>query len=317
MQHPNARLTPAGRRRMIALVEDGGFSYRQAAACCGVAISTVCEWTRRWRGASEHERADLSCLGDRTSTPHRSPRITSRDLQERIASARRRTGWGPRLIAGELGLPHQTVWKVLHRIGLSRTQRPAREKAVRYEWPCPGDLLHMDTSRYARFDRPGHRVTGDHVKTSAEKANGPGYDFCHAIIDDHSRLAYVELHPDERADTVTGFLKRAGLLRRARDHHPAADDRQRLDLRQQPLPARAAQREGHPPPAHQALPTADQREGGAPPPDDGPGVGVRDDLQKRPGQDPGAAILATSLQREPTAQRSRGPAADQSRSERP
>lgn len=84
-----------------------------------------------------------------------------------------------------------------------------REQVIRYEWPCPRDLLHIDTRRDARFPRPGHRVTGDRVKTSAEKANGPGYEFCHAIIDDHSRLAYVELHPDERADPGTGFLKRA------------------------------------------------------------------------------------------------------------
>ncbi len=81
---------------------------------------------------------------------------------------------------------------------LSRMPTAPREQATRYEWPCPGDLLHMDTSRYARFSRPGHKMTGDRSRTFSERRNGPGYDFCHAIIDDHSRLAYVELHDDER-----------------------------------------------------------------------------------------------------------------------
>ncbi len=67
----------------------------------------------------------------------------------------------------------------------------------------------MDTSRYARFSRPGHRMTGDRSRTSSQKRNGLGYDFCHAIIDDHSRMAYVELHDDERTETVTGFVERA------------------------------------------------------------------------------------------------------------
>ncbi len=98
-------------------------------------------------------------------------------------------------------------WKVLNRAGLSRRPAAVKEPANSYEWPCPGDLLHMDTSRYARFLRPGHRVTGD--RSNRTRYGGPGYDFAHAIVDDHSRLAYVELHNDEKAETVTGFVKRA------------------------------------------------------------------------------------------------------------
>ena len=81
-----------------------------------------------------------------------------------------------------------------------------------YEWPCPGDLLHMDTSRYARFSRPGHRVTGDRSQQSRRwmrPETRVGYEYAHAIVDDHSRLAFVELHDDEKAATVTGFLERA------------------------------------------------------------------------------------------------------------
>ena len=96
--------------------------------------------------------------------------------------------------------------------GLSRRLPVAREAANRYEWPCPGDLLHMDTSRYARFQRPGHRVTGDRSQSSRRwmrPETRVGYDFAHAIVDDHSRLAYVELHDDEKAATVTAFVERA------------------------------------------------------------------------------------------------------------
>ena len=112
-------------------------------------------------------------------------------------------------MAGATGHPHSTVWKVLHRHELSRKPRALREAANRYQWPCPGDLLHIDTKRYARFERPGHAVTGVRNKTAAEKRAGWGYEFAHAIVDDHTRLAYVELHPDERAATVTAFVERA------------------------------------------------------------------------------------------------------------
>jgi transposase InsO family protein len=96
---------------------------------------------------------------------------------------------------------------VLHRAGLSRPPRPPREPANRYEWPCPGDLLHMDVSEYARFERPGHRVTGD--RTSQDRHHHDGVDYVHAIVDDHSRLAYAEIHPDQRAATAACFLERA------------------------------------------------------------------------------------------------------------
>jgi transposase InsO family protein len=132
--------------------------------------------------------------------------------QEVICEARRHTGWGPRLVAGETGHPHSTVWKVLHRHGLSRRPRQPRSEVRRYEWPCPGDLLHMDSARYARFERPGHRVTGDRSHRSRHwmsDATRVGYDFAHAIVDDRSRLAYVELLQDERAATVTAFVERS------------------------------------------------------------------------------------------------------------
>jgi transposase InsO family protein len=206
--HANAKLGPAGRRELVRAIEQG-MSLNRAAARFSVAPATASRWWHRWRQASETERSSCSCLVDRSSRPRSSPRLTSPVEQARICAVRRRTGWGPRLIAGQLGHPHSTVSKVLGRAGLSRLPRPAREPARRYEWPCPGDLLHMDTKRYARFLRPGHKVTGIRTKTNAEKHAGWGYEYAHTIIDDHSRLAYTELHPDERAATVTGFVQRA------------------------------------------------------------------------------------------------------------
>jgi len=111
------------------------------------------------------------------------------------------------LVAGATGFCHSTVCKVLRRAGLSRPPRAPPEPANSYEWPCPGDLLHMDTSEYVRFPRPGHRVTGD--RPSQERQRRDGVDIVHAIIDDHSRLAYAEIHSDQRAPTVVGFLERA------------------------------------------------------------------------------------------------------------
>src|SRR4051812_30005629 len=91
---------------------------------------------------------------------------------------------------------------------LADAQAP-REPVRRFEWPCPGDLLQMDTKRLARFSRPGHAVTGDRYRTSAEKKARVGWELCHSIIDDHSRLAYTEIHADEKAATVTAFVARA------------------------------------------------------------------------------------------------------------
>jgi transposase InsO family protein len=206
--HGRAKLGPAGRLALTQAVMDG-MTLKQAAACFNVSPATAHRWWHRRRAASAEELRSGAWLFDRSSRPHSSPRLLGAVAQERICQARRHTGWGPRLVAGATGYPHSTVWKVLHRHGLSRRPRQPRETPRRYEWPCPGDLLHMDTKRYARFERPGHALTGVRDKTGAEKRAGWGYQFAHAIVDDHSRLAYVELLNDERAPTVTAFTARA------------------------------------------------------------------------------------------------------------
>src|SRR5438105_2757938 len=205
--HRNARLGLAGRRALVADIESG-LSCRCAARRRGVSPSTACKWWRRWLEAAPEQRRSWSCLEDRSSRPHRSPRRLPLREEARICAARRRSGWGPRLIAGETGYPHATVWRALRRAGISRPPREPRERPRLYEWPCPGDLLHIDSKRFARFSRPGHAVTGDRHVTGAEKRLRVGHEWVHSLVDDHSRLAYSELHPDERAATVTGFLER-------------------------------------------------------------------------------------------------------------
>jgi len=197
------------RVELVELCVERGFTRRQAAAWRGVSVSTVQYWVDRHRRATAGERASGAWAEDRPSTPHHQPTRVSDETHDRVCEARRRTGWGPRLIASELEMAHATVSRCLRRRGLSRLPTVAREPVRRFEWPCPGDLLQMDTKRLARFTRPGHAVTGDRFRTGAEKRAQVGWEFCHSIIDDHTRLAYTEIHSDEKAPTVTAFVERA------------------------------------------------------------------------------------------------------------
>lgn len=173
--HRNAKLGLRGRPELVLAIERG-MSLKAAAAAFSVSPATA--------------HRSLACLHDRSSRPRRCPRMLPAREQARICAARRRSGWGPRLIAGETGHPHATVWRALRRAGISRLPRIPREQVRRYEWPCPGDLLHMDTKRFSRFSRPGHAVTGIRDRTGAEKRMRVGHEFVHSIVDDHSRLAY-------------------------------------------------------------------------------------------------------------------------------
>jgi len=201
--HRNARLGLAGRHQLVRAIEAEG--QRAAARRLCVSPATANKWWRRWSEATEAERATLGCLEDRSSRPRRSPRELAATEQERICEVRRHTGWGPRLIAGVVGRPHSTVSRTLERGGCSRAPKPAREPANRYEWPCPGDLLHMDTKRYARFAVPGHALTGDRSVVS----RGAGWEYSHSIVDDHSRLAYAEILDSQDAEAVVAFTERA------------------------------------------------------------------------------------------------------------
>jgi transposase InsO family protein len=209
MAHRNARLGPAGRRELVRLMIVVGMPERRAAARLCVSPCTAHRWKTRWVAASTEQRRSGAWALDRSSRPHRSPTRTSTDVEQRVLAARERTGWGPRLIAGQTAVPASTVHAILARHGCSRPPRKPRERFIRYEWPCPGDLLHMDTKRYRRFRRPGHPFIADERQTSQEINTHLGYDYFHAIVDDHTRLAYGELLADQRAPTVTAFTERA------------------------------------------------------------------------------------------------------------
>jgi len=196
----------------VELVEKcvgGGMTRRQAAAWRRVSVSTVQYWVERYRGAGEQERLSGAWAQDRPSTPRCQPARCSEEIHDRVCEVRSRTGWGPRLIASELGMAHATVSRCLSRRDVSRQPRRPREQVRRFEWPCPGDLLQMDVKRFARFATPGHRVTGDRYRTGRQKRSRVGWEFAHSMIDDHSRLVYTELLCDEQAPTVTAFVQRA------------------------------------------------------------------------------------------------------------
>ena len=204
--HANAALGIAGRRRLVMLIE-GGLSQRRAATRMGVSPATANRWARRWRQAGALERADSSCLCDRSSRPRCSPRRLSAAEEAPILAARAETNLGPGRLAHICRRARSTIWKVLARHGRSRRPAAPRPLTRRYEWARAGALVHLDTARLARFARPGHRTRGR--SAAAHHNEGMGYVFVHVAVDDHSRYAYVEQHADERADTCAAFLGRA------------------------------------------------------------------------------------------------------------
>lgn len=207
--HANAALGPAGRLALVELIE-AGWSLRRAAARLNVSPATAHRWWHRYRQATGSEREAGSWVFDRSSRPHRQPRKMSEAEEKVILEARERTRLGPGRLAGIVGRARSTIWKVLSRNGVSNL-KPAegRQTFKRYEWAEPGALLHVDMARLARFERPGHAVTGKRDKTGAEKRARWGYVYLHCVIDDHSRYAYVEQHPGQDGDTAAKVLDRA------------------------------------------------------------------------------------------------------------
>lgn len=170
-----------------------------AASAVGISRRTAHKWLARYRTEGRPG------LLDRSSTPHRQPRRTSSALQSRIIAARyqRRTGWA---IAVQLQIPRSTVAAVLARVGLNRLARLTPVPPVhRYEHRAPGALVHLDIKPLGRIERIGHRIHGDH----GQRVKGAGYEYAHVAIDDHSRVAYVEVLPDQQGGTTAGFFTRA------------------------------------------------------------------------------------------------------------
>lgn len=201
--HKNAPLTPEGRARMVALVVREGLSMSAVARLFRVNRKTVSKWVGRFR---EEGRAGLV---DRSSRPHDCPGRTQQAQLERLARYRKEYRLSIPEAAQVVGMAVSTAGRWLKRLGLGRLKKPgADEPARRYERAAPGELLHTDIKKLARFDAIGHRITGNRSKVGRSR-KGPGYDFVHVAIDDHSRLAYVEVHRDEKGATATAFLQRA------------------------------------------------------------------------------------------------------------
>ena len=192
------RYSLESRCRIVGLIVAGA-SPPEAAAVCGASRATGYRLWRRYR------EGGWAALVDRPSTPKRQPRRCSRELEQRIVAARAYANAGPRIVAGQLGLPASTVWKVLRRHGLSRLRLPAREPVQRYERSRPGELLHVDIKKLGRFWTIGKRIYGDRLTRN----RFAGWQYLHLAIDDHSRLAYCELLPSERPDDCVAFLRRA------------------------------------------------------------------------------------------------------------
>jgi transposase InsO family protein len=193
--HANAVLTVRQRQRVCELVACG-VTITAAALVVGCSRQTASKWVNR-RRRGEH-------LRDRSSRPHHSPRRTPASIEQAILRARAELGEGPHVIGWALGLAASTVHAVLRRHGRSRlVVRTQREQVVRYERASPGELVHVDIKKLSRIVRPGHRVTGDRSRRS----EGAGWHYLYVAIDDHSRLGFAAVHPDETADSALAFLE--------------------------------------------------------------------------------------------------------------
>jgi transposase InsO family protein len=179
---------------------ESGLAVRRAAADAGVSERTAHRWLRRWRSGDRE-------LWDRSSAPRRCPHRLAEAQLERIQELRRQGLTGP-AIARALGLARSTVGLVLRRLGLNRLALlEPRPPVIRYQRDRPGEMLHLDIKSLGRFDRIGHRISGD--RTGQSRSRGIGWDHLHVAVDDASRLAYTEVLPSLGREDATAFLTRA------------------------------------------------------------------------------------------------------------
>lgn len=197
--HKNARLTPRSRALLVSRVLEEGWTVAEASHAVGVSERTGWKWLARFR------EEGLDGLHDRSSRPRRS-RGTGASARRRIVRLRR-ARMTCRKIAAQVRRSRSTVARIVKAAGLARLRSldAPPPPIVRYEYGRPGGLLHIDIKKLARIEGIGHRITG----CRRGMKRGVGYDFAHVCIDDHSRLAYVEILPDELGETATAFFRRA------------------------------------------------------------------------------------------------------------
>ena len=197
--HKNARLTFARRLELVTDILEAGLTLCAAAAAHSVSVPTARKWLGRYLAEGE------AGLRDRSSRPRVSPRAIAPGKALAIVELRRRRLIQAR-IAASLGVSKSTVGRVLARAGLSRLRdlEPS-EPVVRYEHKYPGDLIHIDTKKLGRIERLGHRITGNRRDT----VDGAGWEFLFVVVDDHARISFTDLYPDERKASAVQFLRNA------------------------------------------------------------------------------------------------------------
>jgi transposase InsO family protein len=219
MVHRNAPLSETGRLRLARCVVEEGWPLRRAAERFQVSPTTAKRWADRYR------QLGAAGMGDRSSRPHTSPQRTPQRLERRIVRLRVAKRLGPARIGGRLGINPSTVHRVLTRYGcppLAHLDRGSGRRIRRYEHAAPGDLIHVDVKKLGNIpDGGGHRVLGraqgraNARATTTRRKNRRaviGYSYLHTAIDDHSRLAYTEILPDERKQTAAAFWTRAQIF---------------------------------------------------------------------------------------------------------
>ena len=192
--HKNARLTPRGRERIVEL-DASGLTPQAIAQAVGVSPRTVRKWIERYKAEG------IAGLQDRSSRPKRLRRPTPRPVVERIETLRRQRLTG-KAIAAEVGVSRATVSRVLKRLGLNKLSALEPQPVRRYEREHPGELIHIDIKKLAKFNKTGHRITGDRTQQS----RGAGFEFVHVCIDDASRVAFSQLKRNERKESAVAFL---------------------------------------------------------------------------------------------------------------
>jgi transposase len=215
MSHRNARLTFHGRCLLVRRVRDQGMPVAHVAKAMGVSRQCAHRWVARFDADGE------AGLVDRSSRPHRMPRRTPAETEQRVLEQRRLERRGQDWLGPRVGVPARTVARILrrHRVPYlaecdpltGEPIRASKATAVRYERNRPGELVHMDVKKVGKIpDGGGWRAHGRQMgSTGARKRARIGYDYVHSLVDDHSRLAYSEILPDEKGATCAGFLLRA------------------------------------------------------------------------------------------------------------
>jgi transposase InsO family protein len=197
--HHNARLLIFRREELAKSVVEGRLRLGEAAAEHGLSRQSAARWVGRYR------LGGVAALGDRSSRPHRLPRATAAHLVQRVEQLRRERKTGVQ-IAQFTGLSRATVSRILTRLRLNKIRMlEPKLPPNRYEHPCPGDLVHIDIKKLARIHKPGHRITGN----PQDETRGAGWEFLYVAVDDHSRMAYVAMMPDEKAISASLFLSQA------------------------------------------------------------------------------------------------------------